>query len=50
MVGPAVKEVWQSAWAADSPRQFEALERQKLVIYNDLAAENVSNQKCRFRF
>lgn len=40
IVGPACKEVWASAWSTDSPEQFAALERQKLVVFNDLESED----------
>ena len=40
IVGPVGREVWNSAWSVDSPDQFASLERQKLVIYNDLVTED----------
>ncbi|EAY22286.1 WD repeat protein, putative [Trichomonas vaginalis G3] len=39
IIGPVCKEVWVSAWASDAPEQFAALERQKLVVFNDLEPE-----------
>ncbi|EAY20525.1 WD repeat protein, putative [Trichomonas vaginalis G3] len=39
IVGPVCKEVWASAWSNDNPDQFAALERQKLVVFNDLDSE-----------
>jgi WD repeat-containing protein 35 len=40
IVGPVGREAWNSAWSADSPTQFASLERQKLMVYNELEPED----------
>lgn len=40
IVGPVCKEVWNASWASDNPSQFAALERQKLIVYNNLEPDD----------
>ena len=40
IVGPVGREAWNSSWSTDSPTQFASLERQKLMVYNELEPED----------